>query len=302
MHINYQISNVLESNSYSSDLNVLYMPQYSIFDLLISFCDINLYTIDNQVKKFVQKTSKQFLQWNQNEFSKPCSVYAINNPIGHIKNNNGLAFHLNTVMFAHDTSLLALKKEDSFLLCMNSIRPNDKLVYFNDNIKYYSCDKIEKEKLEYSIPDELFYDNTEKDGVAVFCYNKTVEDGLMKDLGIDGFTKLSQLPDSLQELNKQLNQYKIFIEFDSSSIINSLCAVACGGISIIIDPNKTLSQYQNIANLYIVNSIDELKKTLAQDLQYNRASVLDNKYRNFSNFKNKITSILDNTKRKAFLL
>lgn len=279
------------------------MPHYSIFDLLLSCCDITLNTIDENTKNLVNVSNTKFTQWKQNQLFKSCSSYIINSPMGHIKNNNSLAFHLNTIMFAHDTNLLSLKKEDSFLLCANSIKDNDTLVYFNDNMKFYQCDKIEKIKLDYSIPNELTDNNQDKNGVAIFCYNKTIGQDLISSLELDNIVKITKLPDNIDSLNKELNQYKIFIEFDPFSIINALCAIACGGISIVMDPNKLLSQYSNINNLYIVHSIDELQNIMKTNLKFNTdQDKLETKYRNFTNFTETVMDILKNNQRKAFLL
>lgn len=302
MYIAQHISNIIENLVDNTNKNVLYTPHYSIFDLYLTECGIGLNTYDNKSINFLDKNSK-IHRLNMEDNIDAYSAHIVNNLLMHQKHNNSIFFHLNTIIFAHDINIFTLKKEDMFLLCENSIRQNDILIYFPEQIKMYNCSKLNMMPMTYSIPDNIKpIENTEKSNVGVFCYNKNISDDIISSL--DGnITKISTLSNSIEELNTDLNKYKIIIEFDPGSIINALTAVASGAIAFIMDPNNTLSQYRDIPNLYIKNSISELHNALKKDISY----IIDNnifnsRFRNFISFKQQLLNILQENHKKAFIL
>lgn len=303
MHIGFQIGNILESVAAEnkSTIDGAYLCHNSVFDLFLSYCNISLDSYDPNNKKFLENNSI-ISTWNANDLIKQYSVHIVNNPLAYLKNNNSLFFHLNTILFAHDIGLLSIKKEDSFLLCNNAFRKHDTLIYFPSIMANYSCPKITKIKLEYSIPDAIHNTNKDKNGIAIFSYNKNVSPELLNNIDPNA-AQLSSLPSSLEDLNTILNSYKILIEFDPASVINALSAVACGAISIVLDTNNLLTEYKNIPNLYIVNSIAELKNVLLENPSVSSETTLfDSRFRNFDQFTDKISKIIKESQRKAFVL
>lgn len=300
MHVGYQLSNILES-IVPHNTEALYLCHNSIFDLFLSYCDIELNNYDINNKKFLDNNTR-ISSWSVDTLTKPYSIHIVNNPLTYLKNNNSIHFHLNTITFSHDIGLLSIKKEDAFLLCTNAFRPNDTLVYFNSIMSNYNCEKINRIKLEYAIPDEIQNLNQEKNGTAIFCYNKTVGPEFMANIGPDA-TQLVSLPNSLEELNNTLNKYSLFIELDPASIINCLTAVACGGIAVILDTNNILTEYRNIPNLYIINSLQELNQFILQKPIYRlETTIFDSRFRQFNSFKEKMSQIIKTSQRKAFVL
>ena len=303
MHIAYQLSNILESVATVQDTEIgaLYLCHNSIFDIFLSYCNIDLNSYDPNNKKFLDG-NKIISSWSTDSIIKPYSAHIVNSPLNYLKNNNSLHFHLNSVVFAHDVNLLSIKKEDAFLLCNNAFRPNDTMVYFNSIMSNYNCPKITSVKCSYSVPNELVDTEKEKNGSAIFCYNKTLGQDLLVNIG-QGADQLFSLPNSIEELNEVLNKYELFIELDPGSIINCLAAIACGGVAIILDPNNVLLEYKNIPNLYIVNSLPELAETISQKpKRVSETTLFDSRFRNFDNFKETIIAIIKTSQRKAFVL
>ena len=303
MHIGYQLSNILESvaTHKNESRDALYLCHNSLFDLFLASCDINLNNYDTNNKKFLENNNL-ISTWSTNDLIKSYPVHIVNNPLTYLKNNNSIHFHLNSIIFAHDTNLLTLKKEDSFLLCTNGFKQNDTMVYFSSILSKYNCPKITSIKLDYSIPDSLTNLNTPKDGLGIFCYNKSVGLDLINSVDPTA-TILTSLPNSTEEINNILNKYERFVELDPASIINVLAAIACGCVGIILDPNNTLLDYKNISNLYIVNSLPELKELVDAKPKYKSETVLfDSRFRNFDSFKQTIIEIIKAAQRKAFIL
>jgi len=303
MHIGYQLSNILENVAahQNDNSNALYLCHNSLFDLFLASCNIGLDNYDPNNKKFLENHNL-ISTWSSNDLIKPYSIHIVNNPLTYLKNNNGIHFHLNAIVFAHDTNLLAVKKEDGFLLCTNAFRPNDTMVYFNPIMANYNCPKITRIKLDYSIPDAMIGSNEPKGGLAIFCYNKNIGLDLINNID-PAATSLTSLPNSIEEITNTLNKYETFIELDPGSIINVLAAIACGGVGIILDPNNVLLDYKNIPNLYIVNSLPELKQLVDAKPQYKPETTLFNaRFRNFDSFKQTITEIVKTAQRKAFVL
>lgn len=303
MHIGYQVSNILESVA-SNSTNIaesLYLCHNSTFDLYLSYCDIELNNYDTNNKKFLEN-NKRISTWPTNSLIKAYSSHIVNNALAYLKNSNGLNFHLNTIIFTHDTSLLSLKKEDAFLLCTNAFRTNDTLVYFNSIVSNYNCPKITTVKLEYAIPDEINDLKQDRTGIAIFCYNKTIGQDLVDGIS-PGASQLASLPSSLDELNKELNKYELFVELDPGSIINALTGIASGGVSIILDPNNSLMEYKNIPNLYIANSLPELHSIISKSpKRVSDTAIFDSRFKNFKAFHEKISSIIQASQRKAFVI
>jgi hypothetical protein len=166
----------------------------------------------------------------------------------------------------------------------------------------YNCPKINRIKLDYSIPDSIKDLKSDRSGIALFCYNKSLGSDLVNSISSDA-DQIISLSNSVEELNDILNKYEIFIELDPGSIINALAAVAAGAVSIILDPNNILIEYKNIPNLYMVNSLPELSQLLSQKPRHNpETTVFNSKFRNFDGFKEKITDIIKTSQRKAFVL
>ncbi len=266
---------------------------------------IGLHTLDSNALSFFEPESNiQYCSADLLEL-KSYSLFVTNNPLLHIKNNVATSMHLNTVVFCHDTSLLSMKKEDLFLVCKNIFRPNDQICYLNDNMKHLSCNRTDKTKIRYCVPKELEITETpsSRTSIGMISFNKQLDPDYLNNLiGIKA-TNLVKIPSNIADAKKLFNNYKTAVELDPSSIMNVLWAIACGCIGIIMDPNNTLASYRNIPNLYIANSIDELKALLTKNIMFNNEPIHnDNIQNNYSDFQTEIMSILKDCERKAFIL
>lgn len=300
MHHGFQISNIIEQICSDNTQSVLYTPHVSIFDLMLSKCGLNLYAFENPN---IASQTGSFITYLPQEkiFTRSYSSFVTNQPLAHAKQNPATQFHLNSIIFAHDTSLISMKKEDMYLVCMNSFRSNDALFFFQNQMAGFGCNRIARSQLTYSVPDELNIKNNDRNKIGTFCYNKTLGEDLLSVVG-DKVEILDRIPNNFETLNDQLNEFKVIIEFDPNSIINLLCAIASGAVGIVIDPNGLCSQYSDVPNFYAVKSIQELQDMLNNPPVFNANALLPSKYRDFSRFQKMINYIFATNQRKAFVL
>lgn len=302
MYPGFCVSNILES--VSSNTNILYQPHYSLFDVAIMDLDLCFCSFDENAKNFFDKDSS-LIRYNQESlYYKSYSVYITNNPLLSIKNNITTPMHLNTIMLCHDTKILGLKREDIFLICNSTIKSNDCLNYFPDQMSNFNCSKIVSNPMKYSIPNELQIDNNpnNRTDIAMMCYNKHMDKDYLKNIaGIDSIN-LQKIPSSIKDVNVTLNKFKTVVELDPGSVINALWSIACGCVAIIMDVNDSLSQYRNIPNLYIANSMQELVQMLQQNPIYINNNIPSNIVVDHKDFKENILSIIKTYSKKAFVL
>lgn len=302
MYPGFCISNILES--VNNNTNILYQPHYSLFDVAMTSIDLCFCSFDSNAKNFFDKNSSLVRYDEQSLYNKSYSLYITNNPLLSIKNNITTPMHLNTIMLCHDTKILDLKKEDIFLICNNTIKSNDALYYFCDQMNSFNCSKIMSAKTKYSIPEELQINNNPNDRtqIAMMCYNKHMDNDYLKNIaGIDSIN-LQNIPSCIQDVNSTLNNIKVVVELDSGSIINALWSIACGCVAVIMDVNDSLVQYRNIPNLYIANSMQELAQILQQKLNYMDHKIPHDTYISHNDFKQNILSIIKTYSKKAFVL
>lgn len=300
MHHGFQISNIIEHTCPNIEKSILYSPHMSAFDLLLSSCDLAMYAYENPSLKIGKESFITY--WpNQNVYSKSYSAFVSNQPLAHAKQNPASAFHLNSIIFAHDMNLITMKKEDMYLVCMNAFRPNDYLLFFPDQMNAFGCNRINRTQIRYSIPDELQIVNQNKTKTGTFCYNKNLGEDIIGLLG-EGVEIIDVLPESIDKLNQQLNDFKLLIEFDPYSMVNLLCGIACGSVGVIVDPNGACNQYNDVPNLYHARSVQDLQDILRNPPEYDTTKLLPDKYRNFAQFKTLIDNIFADNQRKAFVI
>lgn len=301
MYPGYLINNILESINPLDKINSIYSPHYSIFDTILTECNIELYTFHEQSRK-VFNFEKIHKVEQSRIYKIPYSLFLSNHAIKYINENHSYALHVNAIIFCHDYDSYAVKPEEKILACQKGFRNSDTVLCFNDSITQgLKCQKNNIQKMIYAIPKEFTIDNKEeRNTVGIFCYNKSLSPELVNEIHPNAKT-VSVFPENLAELNKELNQYKIVVELDPSSIINVLAAIACGCIGIINDPNNWLKDYQNIPNLYILKSVGEIQQLLSTTLAY-KEEPLPAEYRKFDEFKQKINNIVNENRKKAFVL
>lgn len=302
MYPGFCVSNTLES--VISNTNILYQPHYSLFDVAMTDLDLSLCSFDENAKNFFDKDSS-LIRYNQESlYYKSYSVYITNNPLLSIKNSITTPMHLNTIMLCHDTKILGLKKEDVFLICNSTIKSNDCLQYFPNQMSSFNCSKIISNQLKYSIPSQLQIDNNpnNRTDIAMMCYNKHMDNDYLKNIANIDSINLQKIPSCIKDVNSTLNNIRTIVELDPGSIINALWSIACGCIAIIMDVNDSLNQYKNIPNLYIANSMQELVQLLQQNITYMDSSIPSNIYISHNDFKENILSIIQTYSKKAFIL
>lgn len=301
MYTGYQVNNILESLNPFQETKAVYSPHYSVFDILLCETDMSLWTIASDNNTKILKNTEISVVNQQHMYSQPYSLFISNHPIRYINENYAYNLHINSIIFVHDYDSYNIKAEEKILACAKGFRPSDTLIAFNSSIRNgLHCSKQNFYEIEYSIPDEFTDTNSEREGVAVLCYNKSLSEELVKAIHKDAQT-ISSLPGSLSKITEEYNRYKVVVELDTNSLINVLSAVACGSIGIINDPNNLLEEYKDVPNLYITKSVGEIQQLLSTDL-IKKDTPLSDKYRNFNKFKEYINNIIYNNRKKAFAL
>lgn len=301
MYTGYQVNNILESLNPFQETKAVYSPHYSVFDILLCETDMSLWTIASDNNSKILKDTEISVVDQQYMYSQPYSLFISNHPIRYINENYAYNLHVNSIVFVHDYDSYNIKAEEKILACTKGFRFSDTLISFNSSIRDgLRCNKQNFYQIEYSIPDEFIDANSEREEIAVFCYNKSLSEELVKAIHKDTQV-ISKLPVSLSKINEEYNRYKVVVEVDPNSLINVLSAIACGSIGIINDPNNFLEGYKDIPNLYITKSVGEIQQLLSTKLTKKDAP-LPNKYRNFNKFKEYINSIIHNNRKKAFRL
>lgn len=295
------INNIIETATQINNHKAIYSPQYSFFDIILTECELNL---------FLESSSEKYLNSERIGLLKNIlgiddfSFYCTNSIINFTRNNLPIAHHLNSIIFEHGVDILRLKKEDRQILCTNGLKKHTFIVFFNHMLKSWTCNNGYSIFLDYSVPEKI---NISKaiDSRKKICFlglNKTINNipEIYSDAEI-----LSNIPISIEDLSERLNEYKISIELDPSCIINSLCSIACGNMSIIMDEENILNQYSNIENLYIVKSISEMQEKIKQ--LEKQSYIIDTpnfnqKHRNFEIFNRYIKNILETNRNKGFII
>lgn len=303
MYSGYLINNIFEATSFTKqNISTFYSPHYSIFDTIISECNLDLYTSHDHSVTFFKDFEKINKIEKNRIYKRPYALYVANHAIKFINEGFNYNLHINSLVFCHDYDSYSIKPEEKILACQKGYRNCDTILCFNDSIKNgLRCQKDNISYLEYAIPNNFQLENkTDRNKIGVFAYNKGLSTELVKAIHPEG-ELLSVLPADLDNLNKQLNEYKIVVELDPSCIINVLVSVACGCIGVINDPNNWLEKYKNIPNLYIAKSVGEIQKLLSTDLTY-QDQPFPLSYRNFEKFQKIINTIIYENRKKAFVL
>jgi hypothetical protein len=303
MYPGYLINNILESiRSNKEKIATAYSPHYSIFDCIISECNFDLYTSNDHSMVFFKNFEKIHNIQKNRIYKIPYSLYVANHAIKFINEGFNYNLHINSLVFCHDYDAYSIKPEEKILACQKGFRSCDMILAFNDSIKNgLRCQKDNIIDIEYAIPNNFKLENkTDRSKIGIFSYNKALSPELIHALHSTA-ESVSVVPENIDELNKELNEFKVVIELDPSCIINTLAAIACGAIGVINDPNNWLEKYKDIPNLYIVRSVGEIQKILSTDLVY-QDQPFPSEYRNFEKFQNIINKIIYENRKKAFVL
>lgn len=294
------INNIIETITESNNINTIYSPHYSFFDTIFAECNINLFTEPN-VDRFIK--SEKIYSSQNNLFIKEYSAYIMNNLIAITKNNSSLNYHINSIIFEHSIDVLKLKKEDQHILCSSGLKKNNFIIFFNRIMDKWLCGNCLPISINYSIPDSLNIKNNieNRNKICFLSLNKVINNITQAYPDVDIIT---EMPNSISHLSEILNKYKLVIELDPGSVINCLAAIGCGCMSIVLDTNNILNQYNEIENLFIVSSVENLHTKIKQimEMTYNTDTPKFNTYRNFDTFEKYIKNILITNKTKGFIL
>jgi hypothetical protein len=294
------INNIIETITETNNINLIYSPHYSFFDIILSECNINLF-MDSYIDKFTN--SEKICSIKNNLYLQEYSAYMTNSMVNTTKNSSFLNYHLNLIVFEHSIDILKLKKEDQYILCSNGLRKNNFVVFFNRTMDKWSCANCYPICIDYAIPNKLSIKNNLEDRkkIGFLSLNKAINN--INDIYPDADI-ITSIPESINKLCDTLNNYKLIVELDAGSIINCLAAIGCGCMAIILDTNNILNQYSKIENLLIVSSIEDLNNKIKQvmNMKFDTNTPNFDSYKNFDAFENYINNILITNKNKGFIL
>lgn len=304
MYLSSITANVL--NKFNNQrINILYEPQYNLFDVLLAECGLNLFIPKSD--RFVNLSSSNFTALNEDQYALfNYNVGITNNIIGYSNQKKYDALHLNTVIFTHSYKPPAIKKEDLVLL-NNSVKNTDKVFFETGSRDSWKLNN--SILINYGIPLDKFYStNTDRsDRVLMLNFDRnpnipTLIEFLEKhNIGVDIVQEISGDVDLLTEL---FNKYKVCIDLSDYNISNLLVCIACGCKAITYSTPMIMENYSNTPNLYTATTIQDLmsaieKAMVAETIDY--VEFYEKQY-NFVEFANKINNIITHSNNRAFIL
>jgi hypothetical protein len=291
------VGNICHKYISNDSLRLLYTEQNNLFDIIFAKCNMDIMSLKNHNKdspygiKYINHTNYSMYQYNL-EVGGP--EILTNN-----KNNNGL----NKIAFIHSPRMSFLKKEDLFL--MNEHNKNITKIFFSSmNKEEWNLEN--SIYIKYGIPSDIFYVNPDierKNKVLLFNLdnnnNVSLIESVLNQNKID-YDTMTYIPMNVGNI---LNKYKVCLEINPANIINAICGIACGCISLIPLFN-THMDYMDADNLMPFDSInalvDNIKNIISSNSEVKQSQVLA-KY-NFDTFHQKLSEVFADTNQKVFTL
>lgn len=278
------IFNIVESVTQDS-ISCIYHRHNSIFDLIFKELDINIFDIE-YVTDFYY------------------NILFSNNFLDHTQKTISLSkqFHIKDVVMFHDPAPQHFKKEDIAILKDSLARSHKIFTSSNIMNSWGFVENNYNHIINYGIPQNDISDINRKKSIIVFNPQKnnavntlfTSLRGFFPDAHM-----LTEFPNTLSDLNKILQSYKICI--DLSHPINGLYSVSCGCY--------TYSPYEitNVQGFETINNLNQLNKIII-----NRLAEIDSGYKfnnpniyqdfSFEDFSSKIINTLSNISKEIFII
>lgn len=304
MYLSSITANVLNKFN-NQQINILYEPQYNLFDILLSQCGLNLFIPKND--RFVNLLSSNITALNEDQYNLfNYNVGITNNIIGYSSQKKYDAFHLNTIIFTHSYKPTAIKKEDLVLL-NNNIRNTYKIFFESGSRDSWKLNN--SALINYGISLDKFYPMNEDRSSRVLILNfdrnpniSTLVEFLEKhDIGVDIVQEISGDVELITEL---FNKYKVCIDLSDYNISNLLVCIACGCKAITYATPMIMENYSSTPNLYTATTVQDLisainKALLAETIDHTE---FYKKHYNFDEFSNRINNIVKDSNNRAFIL
>lgn len=304
MYLSSITANVLNKFN-DQKINILYEPQYNLFDILLAECGLNLFVSQND--RFVNLLSSNITTLNENQSDLfNYNVGITNNIIGYSNQKKYDVLHLNTIIFTHSYKPTAVKKEDIVLL-NNSVKNAHKVFFDSGSRDSWKLDN--SILINYGIPLDKFYPTNDDRSSRVLMLNldrnpniSTLVEFLEKhNIDVDIVQEISG---DLELLTELFNKYKVCIDLSDYNISNLLVCIACGCQAITYATPMIIENYSNTPNLYTATNVQDLissikKAMLAETIDH--TEYYEQHY-NFTNFATNISNIVTDSNNKAFIL
>lgn len=287
-------------------INILYEPQYNLFDMLVAECGANLFISRND--RFVNAEFSNFTILHDHQFDLfNYNLGITNNIIGYSQHKKYDILHLNTIIFTHSYKPSQIKKEDAVLL-KNNLRHHTK-VFFNTNAQN-SWRLGDSVVMSYGIPQDKFY-----------IEKNVVRNNRILMLNLDNNPNVITLVEFLEKHNilvdvvknmscdsdlirKLFNQYSVCVDLNDYNISNLLVGIACGCKAITYATPMIMENYSNTPNLYTATTIQDLISSIERA---SSAEVIDHSsyfetHYGFEDFKKHIDELVLKSNNKAYII
>lgn len=283
MNNRFKTYNTLYKTLDQTNTNLLYRPSNTVFDLIITLLDINVYNC-----------------YSSNIMDHCYDAYMASNVLEHSNKRNGivLAYGVPDIVCFHNPLPSAFKKEDLYILKKSSTK-NFK-IFFDDVISSgWSIKDRLSYNINYGIPavntDLNNTSNHKKSIIVLNLDNNNSVDTLyqyIKNVYKDAemITDISTI--TYEDLVNKLSEYHTCLEH--SSLINCLVAAYAGCHLITsLSPIEGISGSFNITDYTSI--IDQIKTSLIRNSSLDRSLFLD-KY-SFDLFSSKFTKCIKEIKK-----
>ena len=267
------------------NLNLLYKPSNTCFDLILSLLDINIYSS-------VGETTEKYYD-----------AYLTSSIIEHsnIRNQVLLNYGIPDILCFHNLLPSKFKKEDLYILKKSSVL-NHK-IFFHDTIQnsWLIKDKLSFSIL-YGIPSVPIESIAHKKSVVILNLNNNNSLNTLYQFIKNVYKDAEMITDissfSYEELVDKLSEFHICLENDS--IINCLVAAYSG--CYIISTLPTIEDINGFFNITDYSQIiDQIKRLLSSSLKTSEKNILLDKY-SFDRFSSQFIKCLKQIKKVPPLL
>lgn len=304
MYLSKVTGNILNKFN-NQPINILYEPQKNLFDVILSQCNIRLFTKNNV--NFLKLESSNLTLVNDNQHDLFNYNVGITNSILEYSTNKIFdAMHLNSIIFTHSLKPPQIKKEDIALLNSN-LQKNVKIFFTESAADSWKLDNTIV--YNYGIPTDKFYNinKNRENKVLILNYNNFSNvETLQQFLNSKGIHTdiVTQLNFDVVMLNELFNQYQICIDLNEFNIINLLAALASGCNVVTYATPMIVNSYSNVPNLYMAKTIEDLVSSIQYAMNTAHIDCSEYLAKNypFDIFKNNITSLVERLNNEVYIL
>ena len=306
MHLGTSVANILNKFN-NQPINILYSPQYNMFDMLLGLVSDNIYVADDRIST-LNNNSIKVLKNNQIDLFS-YNVGITNSIFQYTSNKYFNNLHINGIILTHSNKPNQIKKEDSLL--MNQNLEKEYKIFFTQKIAS-SWRLSNSIVVPYGIPLHLFNIdeniNRKPNTVLLINYERMPNINALKQLLETNGIKVdisSEINFNPKDVKKLFNQYKVCIDISEHNISNLLCSIACGCNAITYATPMIMENFINTPNLYTAKSVEDLinviKKIFEKETTDDFTEYFDKNY-NFGLMKDKLSTIIKKCNQEAFVL